>query len=470
MRLRRPHSALLAATALALVGASAARRHAPAAPAAPRGAAGSLFGQYQPVSPHWPHIRTMFTDFRTGYVSNAAQRAQEVAWNAAHYDYVMSGDAAAYHARNPHMRVLPYALDWNVMQPGKASGSRLATGYYADMVSWFARHPGLQLENAFLHIAGQPKSPGSRVAFTAWGSARWALNPGDSALRAYQVDRIRRMVAGNEGIFFDSHGSGDVWRGVGKTPLLEYPDRARYEQDLVGMVHAIAAGIAPKITMINTAEYKRPFDLAMILAAGAAHLERMNNPLNGGMAERWRWVDTLLAHGVLVELVPQNSWAEANSDRGVWRTWTAGNSPSKALRLAMWELSSYYLVVPRSPDHLLLSLQNAWKVPFSTVWLRAQETDIGHPTAPRRVYLRGTDPLGTHFTVWARDFDRALVLVRPSVGWKNRRFDDATGVTVSLPDSARWRVLLPSGSLGETVTSVRLRNAEAAILVNAAAH
>ena len=484
MRLHRPVSALVAVAAIVLLGGSSVRRNTHVASAAslhstvgsrvarqPAGSNGGLFDSYSPVSPHWPHIRTMVTDFRTGYVANAAQRTAEVAWNAAHYDYVMSGDAATYHARNRNIHILPYALDWNVMQPRvKGSSASLASGYYDDMVAWFARHPGFRLEDAFLHVAGQPKSSVSRVAFVAWGSARWALNPGDSALRAYQVDRIRRLAEGNDGVFFDSHSSGDVWRGIGKHPLLEYPDHSRYEQDLVGLVRAIAAGIAPKTMMINTAEYMRPFDQEMILAAGAVHLERMNSPLNSGMTERWRWVDTLLTHHVLVELVPLSSWDEANSNVGVFRRWTAGDSPSKAARLTMWELASYYLLVPKEPDLLLLALQNAWKVPFSQVWLGAQETNIGHPLAARRVYLGGKDPLGNGFTVWARDFDRALVLVRPTGGWKDQRFDDSTAVTVPLPDSARWRRLLANGRLGDTVTAVRLRNAESAIVVNAAAH
>jgi len=420
---------------------------------------------YSSTSPHWPWIRTMVTDFRTGYVSSASQRSTERSWAAAHFDFVMGGDAQQYKSLNPSIRVIPYALDWAVIQPGEQKSTGLATSYYGDMQQWYAAHPQFRLEQAFLHLAGSEASPATRLQFTSWGSKRWAINPGDSGARAYAEDRIRRFSANSDGVFFDGHASGDIGKALGKTPLAEYPDRQVYQRDLVEYLHDIAQAIAPKIVMINTAEYMKPFDYSMVKAAGAVHLERMNNPLNASMPERWRWVDTLLAQNVLVELVPLNSWAEANSAHGVFATYSRGNYTSAAERLKMFELASYYLVVPSSPDHLFLDLENAWKVPYDQVWLNAQEYDVGHPTGARHVIETGRDSTNNGFSIWAREFDHALILARPSGSWRVKDFDDSTAVSVPLPNGESLRPLHGDGTLGSPVTSVTLRNSEAMILV-----
>ncbi|HEY7896114.1 MAG TPA: hypothetical protein VIC24_14530 [Gemmatimonadaceae bacterium] len=420
---------------------------------------------YSATSPHWPQIRTMVTDFRTGYVTNGAQRSAEREWTAGHFDFVMGGDAQGLKSVNSTIRVIPYALDWNVMQPGEQKSKGLGTTYYDDMQQWYSAHPQYQLEKAFLHIAGSDPSESSRLQFVAWGSKRWAINPGDPGARAYLADRIQRFVADADGVFFDSHSSGDIGKALGKTPIAEYPDRQVYQRDMVDYVQGVAKAIAPKVVMINTSEYMKPFDFAMATAAGSAHLERVNNPLNASMTERWAWVDSLLAHNVLVELVTLDSWDEANNAHGTFATFTPGDFESKAERLKMFELASYYLVVPQSPDRLFLDLQNNWKVPYDKVWLKAQEYPVGHPTGPRRVLQTGRDSTGNGFQIWAREFDHALILARPNSTWKNKNYGDGTAVTVQLPDGQALRPLRGDGTLGNPVTSITLRNSEAAILV-----
>lgn len=420
---------------------------------------------YSSTSPHWTWIRTMVTDFRTGYVSNVSQRNAERAWAAAHFDFVMAGDAQTYKALNPGIRVIPYALDWNVMQPSEHESKGLGTAYYDDMQQWFATHPQYQLEKALLHTAGAEPTPETRIQFTAWGSKRWAMNPGDPGARAYLSDRIRRLTSDADGVFFDSHTSGVFGTTFGKLHIAEYPDQQAYQRDMVDYLHSVATAIAPKIVMINTSVYTRPFDFAMAVAAGAVHLERINNPLDAYMPDRWNWVDSLLAHNVIVELVSLDSWDEANGRHGQLATYTPGNYTSSAERLKMFELASYYMVVPASPDRLFLDLENAWKVPFDKVWLKAQEYSVGHPTSPRRVILTGQDSTGTGFKVWARDFDHALVLARPNGTWKNRNYGDGTAASVPLPDGQALRPLHGDGTLGTPVATVTLRAGEAMILI-----
>jgi hypothetical protein len=420
---------------------------------------------YSAASPHWPQIRTMVTDFRTGYVANAAQRSAERAWAAAHFDFVLGGDAHVYKSLNPEIRVIPYALDWYLIKPGHEKSTSLASAYYDDMQQWFAAHPQYQLEKAFLHTEGSEPTPETRLEFVSWGSHCWPINPGDPGARAYLADRIRRFTANSDGVFFDTHSSGSFGTALGKMKIAEYPDRQAYQRDMVDYVHGIAAAIAPKIVMINTGEYTRPLDFAMATAAGAVHLERVNNPLTEAMPERWTWVDSLLAHNAIVELVSLDSWAEANNRHGAFATYTPGNYASSAERLKMFELASYYMVVPASPDRLFLDLENAWKVPYDQVWLKAQEYSVGHPTGARHVIQTGRDSTGTGFKIWARDLDHALILARPTGAWKNPNYGDGTAVTVPLPGAQALRPLHGDGTLGSPVTSVTLRNSEAVILI-----
>ncbi|HWG53491.1 MAG TPA: hypothetical protein VN677_09340, partial [Gemmatimonadaceae bacterium] len=75
MTSRRPRTTTLACLLLLLIWAPAyAQAH-------PR--PDSLFSGYSAVSPHWPHIRTMMTDFFGKWAPN------ERSWAAGHYDYVM---------------------------------------------------------------------------------------------------------------------------------------------------------------------------------------------------------------------------------------------------------------------------------------------------------------------------------------------------------------------------------------------
>ena len=424
---------------------------------------GSSTDGYSETSPHWPQIRTMVTDFRTQY-QKPPQRAAEIAWAARHFDYVISGDQSAYKRVNPSVKCYRYAIFWSVMVPGPKITPSLASAYYDDMVAWFRAHPQYALEDAFLHQAQTTKAPDNRVVTKIWDSRRYMLNPGDPGLRAYQVDRMTRFAADADGVFLDEFGSGGI-HGAMKGGVLEYPRLATYDHDLTTLLGAAKAALGGRALMINTSEYKYASDFEMILASGAAHLERMNNPLSSAMPERWRWIDSLLARNVLVELVTLDSWDDAKNPRGVFSTYTPGDYSSKSERLKMWELASYYMVVPAMPDHLLLDLQNAWTVPFSSVWLRAEEFDVGHPLGVRRLYRTGRDPVGNNYQVWARDFDHAVVLARPTAWWKDQTYGDTTAVSIPLPNGEALRLLHGDGALGPPVTSVTLRNAEAAILV-----
>jgi hypothetical protein len=100
-----------------------------------------------------------------------------------------------------------------------------------------------------------------------------------------------------------------------------------------------------------------------------------------------------------------------------------------------------------------------WSHPFSVTWLTAFERDIGLAVAKRSVLTSGTDGAGQKYAVFQREFEYALVLIRPQDG---STYGDATAVEVTLPPG-NWRMLRADGSLGGPVSSVQLRNSEAVV-------
>ncbi|MGH7622366.1 MAG: hypothetical protein ACREMU_08500, partial [Gemmatimonadaceae bacterium] len=106
--------------------------------------------------------------------------------------------------------------------------------------------------------------------------------------------------------------------------------------------------------------------------------------------------------------------------------------------------------------------QNMWNVRPDTVWEAAVEADVGHPREARHMIASGVDAAGQRYRIWARDFDHAYVVVRPSIDWHKQIYSDSTGIAVPLP--APMRPLHRDGTLGPPVTSVTLRDVEAAIL------
>ena len=449
----------------------------PTQPAQPAGAApsaGSLFSGYSPLSPHWQHIRTALTDFydRNGWTST------ERGWDGKHYDLVMGGDPSAWHAVNPGIRHYQYVLLQATTIPTATPPASAVSQWYSDAVQWYAAHPQYNIEAAFLHQTGQPADSAHRLQPWGWDTYTWIINPSDPGLIAYQSDRFARLSANEDGLFIDSQGSGDLAKNLrDNTSTLgsrEYPNSAsgwpptgQYYADYAALLRTLKGAVGSRTLQPNTSGYNFDADFADVTAAGATHMEKVNNPLSSAMVDNWTWIDKLLDAGVDVNMVNALDYEDMNA---VVAKYFGGTADSAYRRIKMAELASYYMVVPSSPDRLELQLLNLWGVPASARWLKAQEANIGHPTSKRFQVTSGVaaaDPTGQPVRLHERDFDRALVLFRTQVGWSAQRYDDATAVTVTLPTGETWLPLHPDGTLGAAVTSVKLRNADAVILIKA---
>jgi hypothetical protein len=422
---------------------------------------------YSPISPHWPHIRLHVTDYRIQYQPRE-KRAGEYEWVARRFDRILldAGDRKSvpeYRRLNPKAEIYRYALNWTVIRPGEDRNLDVSVSYYREMEQWYARHPQFRLEDAFLHdrgrCAGEKKTELCRLTFKIWTQMRWAVNPGDPGLRAFQRERVANVIADADGLFVDEHSSGDIRGKLTPGQVLEYHDWASYERDMVGLLRELRAGVGPRKRLtLNTHTHLSPFDQQMVVAAGGAHLEDFNNPFFAEMEKRWTFAESLINRGANVTL----SQPEPDATP---RDYSPGNSKSPLHRRRLWELGSYYLIAPARVGALTFSPGAKWKWAFAGQWWGAVEFDVGKPVGPRRVHAEGRDPTGKPYRVWAREYERALVLVRPVINWGRQSFGDESAVDVTVPQGPRNRPLSADGRLGAPVGRMRLRVSEAAILV-----
>jgi hypothetical protein len=411
------------------------------------------------------------TDYRIPYLTDASARSAEYAWSAQHFDRLILdwGDARSvpeYRRVMPGAELYRYVLTWTVALTGSNLPADAAVTYYAHMQQWYAAHPQYQIENAFLHDATKcgaaTKAVACRLSVHIWSSERWIVNPGDAGLREYNRARLSAIASDVDGLFIDEHSSGDMADRLASRPLLEYPDWSSYQRDIVQLLRDVRAAVGGgKRLLLNTYNYTTPWDVEMTVVAGGAHAEAFNNPVFPEMERRWRHVDALLAAGASMNMPPQDGSMPAS--------YSAGGFETPAARRRIWELASYYLVAPTQPGLLFFnSIGDQFDRPFADNWLGAVEANIGAPVDARHVFADGVDGTGRRYRVWAREYERALVLVRPVIEWGANTFGDETAVDIALPTSEPFRPLDADGRLAPAVGAIQLRAGEAAILIKAA--
>ena len=428
----------------------------------------SLYAGYSATPAHWKHLRMQMTDYRIQYLSDASTRTTEYAWSAQHFDRLILdwGDARSvpeYRRIAPTAELYRYVLTWTVALPTAGLSADPAVTYYAHMQQWYSRHPEFQLETAFLHDGTKcgvaTRSQTCRLSVHIWSTDRWIVNPADAGLRAYDRDRLAAIASDVDGLFIDEHSSGDMADRLKSQSILEYADWSAYERDIVQLLRDVRSAVgASKRLLLNTYNYVTPWDVQMTVVAGGAHAESFNNPVYPGMESRWRHVESVLAAGASMNMPPQGGDMPSG--------YTAGSYDTPKARRRIWELASYYLVAPTQPGLLYFNgIGDKFEQPFAASWVGAVEANIGAPTGTRSVFAEGTDGTGRHYRVWARDYERALVLVRPVIEWGNNSYGDESAVDVALPSTDRFRPLEEDGRVSAATAGVRLRAGEAMILV-----
>lgn len=419
-------------------------------------------------SPHWPHARTMVSDYRIAYQSDADTRAHEYDWAAAHFDRVVldRGDSISpreYRRRNPSIRIYRYALLWSVTQPGEEKRDDAGVSYYADMLRWYASHPRYDIERAFLHDARlcpppAPVTSGCRVQPKIWTQTRWVTNPGDTGARAYHAARLAALASDADGLFVDEHGSGD-FEPIRDVPTREYPRWQDYQRDVVALLGETRRALGgDRRILLNTAEWHTAWDLAMIGAAGGTHGEHMIDAAGAQTEDRWRFLDRVVAAGGLIDVSPRRELPDS---------YGAGNSPSPEARRRLFHLASYYMLVSAEhPDAVAFNPGPKWDRPYEERWIGGIEIDLGAPVGARSVGYEVNSPGGAgRARIWMRELARAVVLVRPADPAGSGRFGDETGVAVPFVKGGLYRAMAADGSIGPRLDRLVLRAGEAAILL-----
>jgi hypothetical protein len=406
------------------------------------------------VSPHWSHMRTATNDYRIHYVADAAARTAEYDWAASRFDVVVGGRLDEYKQRNPQIRHFTYEII-----------VALTESRWQALDQWLPVH-GYVVENAYLHTAGTSKSPENRVHKVLWNSDRYLTNPGDPGYRAWWAHHVQALTAVNsqgnhsDGLVIDELGSGGMARHV-PAVTLEYASHAAYFADFRRLLSHLRPYNPSGFMILNQANYfNKAEDRAQATEAGGSLTEFVNTPFG---QQKWADVDYLRERGVTVAFYTGVS----SNTKGMKRhDVNPGNYDTIAERVLMWEYASYLMVVdPTKMDAVwFMPYGLNWSVPMSATWLRAFETDVGFARGPRRLLHTGTDGAGLPVEIWQREFENALVLIRPRKGSGADSYAEDTAVYVSLP-AGPWRLLLADGAVTDPVATVQLRNAEAAILI-----
>ncbi len=430
--------------------------------AAAASATGGRLVEPRGESPHFDFIRRTFTDFC--YCWDKSRTSRD--WSARHYDLIMSGNLGAWKELNPRVVTLRYALLISTLDEANKDKSSINGKFLDDMRRWYARHPEYRLEDAFLHKAGDsPADSASRLNPHIWTSNRFVGNPTDPGWRAYTIDRMKWIVKEDDvgGIFLDEVDRGNAAKYYSSSREFEGADSTAWQNALVSLISDIRKAIAPKMLQINSAGYSgRDWEKALGAAAGSVHLETLNRATQE-LPSVWNVVDWYLDHDVYTDFVGLETWSDL-ARQSMAKRYPGGDYASPPLRGKMVQLASYYMVVPSDPQRLGLQIENVRGFVPDSVAMRVMEYDVGHPLGARRVVLDQRDPLGQRARVYRRDFDHAIVMIRPVAYWADTVMTDETKVKVPLPEGGPWLRVEPDGTT-MPITDLWMRNSDAAILV-----
>lgn len=387
---------------------------------------------------------------------------------AGRVDRLLNGDPVLWRADNPNVEQYNYRLFYSVLITGADSMSVSGIGV---LDAWLIAH-GYPIESAFLHMKDSTATKAHRLTWflpNSNGDSSTALNMADAGVRAWQLSIVNDLKArGYAGVFYDIFGRGIMARLFSSAE----GDSLWYRAVLTDALRAERAASGMRI-IINTASYNTPFDSLCIVAAGGAHLERTNYPLgqnNAAQLNYWRWVDHLVAAGVeRIEFVSNLAWFDKVPA-------AVGNDVTPMGREKMAEYAGY-LMVKDTGTIVAFAMDNYWRNKPDTMtqaawdtsivnaknhWLAAWDTVLGRPLGARVQMASGVDPIGQSYSVWRREYERAVVVMR-TTGKTPTEYGDTTEVPVSL--GVALRVLRSDGTLVAPDSTVRLRAGEGVVLM-----
>lgn len=359
---------------------------------------------------------------------------------------------------------------------------------------WLVTIPGCPI--------GTPVTRACRVLSWGWEDTNFSFDQGNPNYRTWMAARLVSIAEahGAGGIFLDAHGpgfrsiygastevlSGGMVRELGlraNDPAIDAPYNAELVQALE--VERAALNAAGRFLMVNCAAWSlNPLCVAQQIAAGGAHTEMMFTTAMSATQ-----IDGIIS---LVDQISQRPLGVVDlyGSSCYWGgpTYTSrGNFSTPRARYLYWRFAAYLLV--REPagarGHAYfdptLCFSDPWGQSnnfdptragayndYQSEWLGAFRA-LGSPTGAAFRIAEGSSPAGTctesggrRYTVFKRNYTRGIVVVRPRDHWDCDNYAD--GTAVSVPLGGTYRLRRDDGSLGPPITTVALRNSEAAIL------
>jgi hypothetical protein len=294
-----------------------------------------------------------------------------------------------------------------------------------------------------------------RLFYGSYGQMRFAVNPSNSAFRAWAADYVKRLLAANPiaaGVFLDNsvgYLPGDPGNTLEST--------AAFAVDYASLVNAVAQAIQPHWILANTAGGGANVNPLVPRVAGY-YEEFALRPLAGNYTQ---FED-------LANEVAQRMSLRSPAGYAVLDSFPQGGSPTDP-RTQLATLAEYYLLA--DPKNTFLDLYGGYapSTSWTQHWIPAAAYNVGQPAGPWSLFASGADPSNRALTyhVYQRSYANALVLYKPlSYGNNtNGTLVDNSATTHQL--NGNYRQLRADGSLGSVITTITLRNGEGAILVKA---
>jgi hypothetical protein len=326
-----------------------------------------------------------------------------------------------------------------------ASADRNGDGYLDD-AEYAHRAPGNDARFAYE----------SRLVVPWYGPMRFVTNPAHAAFHEWVAEHHRQLLAQQPlaaGLFMDNSG-GKLYQ----KPTAVVEPIGGYASQYGQLMATVARAIAPRWVLLNTEGGGTDAD--QVIRYNPAYLEEFAlQPL----AMPWPAFEELLAQverRSRLTTPPPLAVIDSRPDGG------AADDP----RTQLATLAAYYLLA--DPDSTCLMFFGgaetctSWK----RHWTQAAAYDVGRPAGRWRCLASGPDPAaaGLSYRVYARSYQKALVLYRPLSGAAAQRTRKgglgAEGASQH-ELGATYRPLLASGTLGAPLNRITLRNGEGAVLV-----
>lgn len=141
---------------------------------------------------------------------------------------------------------------------------------------------------------------------------------------------------------------------------------------------------------------------------------------------------------------------------------SVGNYSSAVDRHQMFALTNYWIAKQGKSTYYQQKAPEGYPL-LSAFWCKAREFDVGSPVDPLyAAWKTGTDSVGQNYTIYKREYTKALMLCRPKVGWT---YTDYTTPSQPFDLGGNYRLLHYDGTLGPNITNVKLAMGEAVTLL-----